>query len=25
MVLIMEKDEAMVNLIRTICDNNYQF
>ncbi|MCX6777149.1 MAG: hypothetical protein NTY73_04260 [Candidatus Micrarchaeota archaeon] len=25
MVLIMEKDETMVNLIRTICDNNYQF
>ncbi|MCX6775630.1 MAG: hypothetical protein NT130_02160 [Candidatus Micrarchaeota archaeon] len=25
MVLIMEKDEALANLIRTICDNNYQF
>ena len=24
MVIIMEKDETMVNLIRTICDNNYQ-
>jgi len=24
MVLIMEKDEALANLIRTICDNNYQ-